>query len=573
MKIKPCVVIPCYNHGYAIDGILAQLARFDLSVVIVNDGSTDGTRASLEAACHRYSGLEVINRPHNGGKGAALCDGLAWACGRGYSHAVLIDSDGQHAIDDVPRLLEVAESAPDSIVLGSPCFGADAPVSRRIGREISNIFVALVTARWAARDVLCGFRVLPLKVVSERLRLSKLQPRMGFDAEIVVRALWEGVSLINVPTHVTYPVGGVSHFKYGSDNLQLARLYVRLLAEGLWMVPRRWCRDVLSRDNERRNWFQIAERGSLGGLRFLLTVLERVGRIPLLILMIPIVLHMFVWGRATRRSAVMFQGRISSLRGESPSALALHARAFRQFWEFGVSIVEKVVSWRDGIPLEKFTWVGRDEVKAQLAQSRGLIFMSAHVGNIEVIRAFGETRKVVINALMFTGNSRHFRAILEEVNSRSFVRVIDISAMDPSVLFDLRERLARGEVVALLGDRAPKDSVGRVVDVPFLGGSARFPEGPWIFASLLEAPLYTVFSMREPGGRYRVEFTRLADRISLPRESRGAALRGYISEFALRLGEIAQRYPYQWFNFYPFWDDERVAEAPAPNPVTLEHAQ
>jgi predicted LPLAT superfamily acyltransferase len=170
--------------------------------------------------------------------------------------------------------------------------------------------------------------------------------------------------------------------------------------------------------------------------------------------------------------------------------------------------------------------------------------------------------QVVINALMYTANARHFRSLLEQVNAQSFVRVVDISSLDPWMVLDLRTRLAQGEVVALLGDRAPESSVRRAIEVPFLGGIARFPEGPWILASLLEVPVYTVFSMREAGGRYYVEFSELANQIALPRESRGAALRGYISEFATRLGATVQRYPYQWFNFYPFWDDERRNEDP-----------
>jgi predicted LPLAT superfamily acyltransferase len=273
---------------------------------------------------------------------------------------------------------------------------------------------------------------------------------------------------------------------------------------------------------------------------------------------------MFVWGRVARRAAVDFQRHVTQLQGRSISLVSIYGRAFRQFWEFGVSIVDKVVSWREGIPLEQFTWEGRDEVKALLAQGQGVIFLGAHVGNIEVIRAFGETRRVVINALMFTGNSPRIRAFLEEINDKSFLRVIDLSAMDPSMVFDLQERLDRGEIVALLGDRATKHSVGRVVEVPFMGRMAQFPEGPWILASLLDAPVYTVFSMRERGNRYRVEFSRLADRISLPRATRKAALQGYISQFASRLEEIVRRYPFQWFNFYPFWTEEERAEELAP---------
>ena len=550
---RPCSIIPCYNHGYALASIVQQLSRYQLPTIIVNDGSSDETHATLEALKGRYSFLSVIHREKNGGKGIALIDGLTQAIASGYSHALLLDSDGQHDSDAIPSFLQAAERSPNAMILGRPLFGAEAPLVRRVGRELSNIFVVAATCRLAARDVLCGFRVYPLALFERDIDLRRLQPRMGFDVEMVVRAIWAGCPVINIPTHVSYPEAGVSHFRYGADNIQLARLYVRLFAEGLYRVPRRWYVSLCGERSKRQHWFQFAERGSLRVLKLLLLVLEKIGRIPLFLLLGPIVLHLFVWGRSARQAAVDFQRQIMTLQGRKSSSVRLYLRALRQFWEFGVSIVEKVISWREGIPLEKFTWVGRDEVKRHLATGKGAVFMGAHVGNIEVLRALGETRQVMVNALMFTDNARHFRALLEEVNPKSHLRVVDLSEMDPSIIFDLQERVAQGEIVALLGDRAPRYSADRVVHVPFLGRVSRFPEGPWILASLLEAPVYSVFSMRERGGCYRVEFQYFADRISLPRVSRRAALDGYIMEFSKRLEEIVLRYPFQWFNFYEFW--------------------
>lgn len=553
MSIRPCVVIPCYNHGKALTSFLSDLERYNLPVVVVDDGSSDDTKELLDDSSSRFSWMAVVHRPHNGGKGAAVRDGLAWATDRGYSHALLLDGDGQHALEDIPRFLATATRSPEAIILGCPLFDDDAPLIRRCGREVSNLFAALITARFAARDVLCGFRVYPLAPLRNACDLTRLQPRMGFDVEIIVRALWGGMAVVNEPTRVSYPRGGISHFRYGKDNLQLAWLYSGLACEGLYKVPRRCLRKRFPARKEDGQWHQMAERGTVSGLRSLLRVLEWAGRVPLKILLVPITLHMFVWGGSARTAAIEFQRHIASLKREPVTAVSLLRRSFFQFWEFGVSIVEKIVSWREGIPFERFTWIGRDQVKARLACGRGAIFMGAHVGNVEVIRALSDSRNVVVNALMFTANSRHFRKVLEEVNTNSFLRVIDVSSIDPSIVFELQERLDRGEIVALLADRAPKHSEKRVVEVPFLGRIARFPEGPWILTSLLDAPVYSVFSMRERGGRYRVEFKLFADRIELPRARRRESLERYVTEFSTRLGEIVLRYPYQWFNFYPFW--------------------
>jgi predicted LPLAT superfamily acyltransferase len=230
-----------------------------------------------------------------------------------------------------------------------------------------------------------------------------------------------------------------------------------------------------------------------------------------------------------------------------------HLDAFRQFWSFGVSLVDKVVSWRRELPLERFTWKGLEQMKGLLAAKQGVIFMGAHVGNIEVLRAFGEGRKVIIHTLMFTGHSRQFKRFLESVNQNSFLRVHDLQSEDTALVFTLQEAIAQGEIVALLFDRIPKLSSSRSVSVPFLGDHAPFPEGPWILASVLEAPVFSAFCMQGGDGRYHVEFELLTDRVILPRNERAKAIKGYVSHSIERLTNCVKRYRYQWYNFFDFW--------------------
>jgi predicted LPLAT superfamily acyltransferase len=178
--------------------------------------------------------------------------------------------------------------------------------------------------------------------------------------------------------------------------------------------------------------------------------------------------------------------------------------------------------------------------------------MGAHVGNLEVIRALGDTRNVTIHALMFMGHSRHFRRLLEKVSARSFLRVYDLQSIDTTLIFSLQEVIARGEIVALLADRVPKLSSSRAIEVPFLGRPTRFPEGPWVLSSLLQAPVFSVFSMRGEGGRYHVEFELLGEKVDLPRDRRQESLREYARMFASRVERVVKRHPSQWFNFFEF---------------------
>jgi predicted LPLAT superfamily acyltransferase len=552
MEFRPCLVIPNFNHGYALGSIIHAVEPLQIDTIIVNDASTDSTAETLNNLASAYRWISPIHRSENGGKGAAIRDGLLAASERGYTHAVCIDGDGQHATSDIPRFLATAQRYPEHLILGAPQFGADAPPIRRIGREVSNIAVAASTWSLSARDVLCGFRVYPLAPICSKIELMTIEPRMGFDVEIVARAIWAGIAVQNLPTSVSYPKEGVSHFKYGRDNCTLFSLEIRLICEGLWRSPARLARS-LSQPSLQAPWHQLSERGSEPGLHMLLVVLELLGQRALVVIMTPIITYFYLCGRSARRAAVDFQERLAHEASRKTSRMSAHRAAFMQFWSFGISIVDKVTSWRHGLPLERFTWKGREEVKARLANGQGVILMGAHVGNLEVIRALGDTRNVTIHALMYTAHSRHFKRFFEKISARSSLRVYDLTSVDPALIFALQEAIARGEVVALLADRVPKLSSSRSVPVPFLGDIALFPEGPWILSSMLQAPVFSVFSMRGSDGLYHVEFELLAERISLPRSQRQQALREYASRFASRLSETIKRYPWQWYNFYDFW--------------------
>lgn len=557
MNFKPCIVIPCYEHGYALEELVSQVAHYGYPIIIINDGSSDTTAQVLDVVSARHHSVIAIHRPENGGKGSAVIEGLRRAEELGLTHGVCIDSDGQHDVSDIPQFIEAARRDPEALILGNPIFGPEAPWIRRIGREFSNVSMAVATLSLKVRDALCGFRVYPIAPLMRDVSTGQLDRRMGFDFDIVAQSVWAGLRVVNIPTRVCYPRGGVSHFKYGRDNLTLIRLEGRLIARGLISAPFRVVRGLWSRTTEAyKHWSQIPERGSVVGLRFLLGVFELMGRWPLMCILSPVMVYMFLFAGPGRRAAVDFQRQLLQSNGESASAARIYLRAFRQFWEFGSALVDRVLSWRNGIKRERFIFEGLEEFRSAALSSTGVIFMGAHVGNIEVIRAFVETRDIPVNALMFTKGSRKLHAFLEEVNPQTFLRVIEVSDVGSSLLFDLQARLSRGEIVAFLGDRVSIQSLERVCPVPFLGKNAMFPEGPWVLASFLDAPVYTGFCMRERNGMFRVEFKKLADRVELPRTERQHRLRAYMEEYAGRLEDIIRRYPFQWFNFFDFWQSE-----------------
>jgi glycosyltransferase involved in cell wall biosynthesis len=235
--VTPWLVIPCFDHGEALRGVLASLEGLGLPALVVDDGSGPATREILASLAATHPRLEVHRHPTNRGKGAAAMTGFRLAAARGASHALQLDADGQHDAGDVPRFLDAMAKHPEALVLGSPVFDASVPRSRLYGRQISRGLVWLFTLSLAIRDPLCGFRGVPLAPTLALLGRRRLGERMEFDPELAVRLYWEGLEVVNLPTRVRYPEGGLSHFDVVWDDLRLAGLYLSLAGGMLRRAP------------------------------------------------------------------------------------------------------------------------------------------------------------------------------------------------------------------------------------------------------------------------------------------------------------------------------------------------
>ncbi len=230
------VVIPSYNSGECLlSTALAALAEWPM-VWVVLDGSTDGSDASLG----ERRGLRLIRRARNGGKGAAVLDALRLAAEDGFTHALVMDGDGQHPAGHIRPFMQASQARPDAMVLGVPRFGPDAPALRVRGRRISNWWAQLETGWAGIGDSLFGFRVYPIGKLLPIMERSRWMRRFDFDPEAAVRLSWAGVPAVNLPAPVRYlrpEEGGVSHFRYGRDNLLLTVMHARLVMGALMRLP------------------------------------------------------------------------------------------------------------------------------------------------------------------------------------------------------------------------------------------------------------------------------------------------------------------------------------------------
>ena len=226
------VLIPTYNTGpKLIETVCAARAAWDPVWVIV-DGSTDGSAEPVIHLAGTDSGLRVLRYARNRGKGAAVLHGLDAAAAAGFTHALVMDADGQHPAACIADFMRASLAAPQAMILAHPLFGADAPGVRVRGRRISNCWANLETLWSGIGDSLCGFRVYPIAPLRAVMHATGWMRRFDFDPEAAVRLCWRGVRPINLPAPIRYfrrEEGGVSHFRYGRDNMLLTWMHIRLM--------------------------------------------------------------------------------------------------------------------------------------------------------------------------------------------------------------------------------------------------------------------------------------------------------------------------------------------------------
>ncbi|MBO9515032.1 MAG: glycosyltransferase family 2 protein [Variovorax sp.] len=234
------VLIPSYNTGERLFSTV-QAARAQWNPVwVVIDGSTDGTGERLQEMAASDPGLRVWILPENQGKGAAVLHGLRAAREAGFTHALTMDSDGQHPAGLIPAFMKASIARPETMVLGRPVFDASAPLLRVRGRRVSNGWTQLETLFAGIGDSLYGFRVYPIAALIATMSRQPWMRRFDFDTEAVVRLAWRGVKPVNIDAPVKYLTaeeGGVSHFHYVRDNLLLSWMHARLMVEFVLRLP------------------------------------------------------------------------------------------------------------------------------------------------------------------------------------------------------------------------------------------------------------------------------------------------------------------------------------------------
>ncbi|AVO51035.1 acyl-CoA synthetase [Melaminivora suipulveris] len=195
--------------------------------------------------------------------------------------------------------------------------------------------------------------------------------------------------------------------------------------------------------------------------------------------------------------------------------------------------------------------VGAEALHQALADGRGCLLVGAHLGSFEALRAMGRERAQLRVAMcMYEENARKINQTLQAINPAAMQDIIALGRMDS--MLAVRDRLDQGYLVGLLADRSIGADAG--LTLPFLGAPARFPTGPWRLALMLRRPVFLMAGLYLGGNRYQLRFEPLADFSAVPQGQLRAAVEQAVRHYAQSLERLVRESPWNWFNFYDFWE-------------------
>lgn len=293
------------------------------------------------------------------------------------------------------------------------------------------------------------------------------------------------------------------------------------------------------------HWLGQPERGSRILMQSLTWMTLRAGRPVTRWFLYPICLYFLAFSGGTRRISRAYLQRILG----RPAGWR---DVFRHYHTFASTIHDRVYLLSGRQRYFDIRMEGESVVRDYLEQKRGCILLGSHMGSFEILRAHGLfDRHLPITVVMHEAATSNLNAVLHNLHPAIRARIIPPGT--PDTMLAVKERLDCGELVGILGDRIFKGD--RAVTCRFLGEPTPFPEGPFLLAALLHAPVVLFFGLYDGGRRYTIHFELVADAIPVDRSRRSDDLYPWIKQYVGRLEHYCRLYPYNWFNFYELSHD------------------
>lgn len=556
-----CALIPTYNHYKALKGVVEKIIDFNIDILIVDDGSNQETKSIIKTIIEQYPKIIHLCLTTNQGKGSACAAGFEYLDDMGYTHAFQIDADGQHDLSVIPNFLDILKANPTALISGKPFYDETMPLSRKIGRWFTHIWVFIETLSFRITDGMCGFRIYPLKPVLNILQTSHIGKRMDFDIEVMVRLFWHKTPTLMVPVKVIYPKDNTSNFSLVQDNWLITKMHTRLVILMLFNVvsvlKNRPNYKILNRSFDSMNWASLEERCPLTGIFFISIIYKLFGRTLCQFIGWPLVFYYYLTGTEQRNSSKIFLQKVFKIQGKKQEPTFRNSMC--HFMNFFNMALDKFSAWIGHSSVKDVTQNGLTNLK-NVASNKGGIILVSHIGNMEFCRAVSDIdHQNRFHILMHTKNSKRYNQMLKFFNPDIKINMIEVTEVGAETIIFLKNRVESGDFVVIAADRFPVTGDKRVSYVPFLGEDAAFSQGPYILASLLECPVYTASAIKEEK-KYTISVELFSKRITLDRKNRTEQLQTYAQQYAQYLEKLALKYPYQWYNFFDFWQNCKITK-------------
>ncbi len=546
-SLKYCFIIPCYQHSKFLDLVLNSLEPFNYPVILVNDGSDEANSLEIKTISSKYKNIKLLVHSKNQGKGAAVKTAFKEAYSDGYTHAIQVDSDGQHELQKVSDMVAISKQYPRAVISGKPVYDESVPAGRLYGRKFTQMWVYFETFSTKLEDTMCGFRIYPLAQTVKLINEAYIGQKMDFDIEILVKLFWRGVTTKYVPVKVVYPDDGVSHFRMLKDNWLIIKMHTRLMFGMIPRIPK-----LLFKKNNDEHWAKQEERGSESGMKILLFIYNLLGYRFMCFLLYFVSFYYYLFpgkvGEASKKYISIYKSYCEKNNiEEKPISVFKHIHAFSRM------ALDKVAVWQEDISYDD---IGASDVEALHSlyeEGKGALFISSHYGNIEISRAMGRKfPEFKINALMYTENSKKFRGLIKAINIEAEVNVISVDNFGIDAAIILQDKVDKGEWVFILADRLSVSESKQTYTVNVLGQPAKLPKGPFLLANLLGVPAYYFHCYRDKN-KFRFKLKELIYK-DKSRSSREKEIARSAEEFGKELDHLITSDPKQWFNFFKFWN-------------------
>lgn len=295
------------------------------------------------------------------------------------------------------------------------------------------------------------------------------------------------------------------------------------------------------------SWKNTQDRGSLWLMNLITHIILKMGRQVGRFLLYPIVLYFILSSSTTRYSRLYLKRCLGRKVG--------FIDVFRHYYSFANMLLDRVYLLSGRTSAFDVTVHGIEQIDQFIKKGDGIILLGSHFGNFDLLRVLSSKySNINIKALMNIDNTQKINQVFEKLNPGLNDDVIEVGKIDS--MLEVREFLQQGYLVGMLSDRV--ESTSRSVECDFLGKSTFFPTGPFILASVLEVPVIMSFAIHREKNYYDIYFQIFDEQIMLPRETRHEKLKSYVQQYASCLEEHCKKSPYNWYNFYDFWNDDNA---------------